>query len=368
MSPLCHHHAGHRHGLQCILPPYILDWLEETGDADDAAAAAQTRASLALVRQKRVVTALLIADPAIDTQALGLLPADGSAIKVYDAHGLPFTSFALPGTLLRSTNDPAVSDTEANQAFDGARDTLDFYSSVLGRNGIDDHGMDVISSVHVSDQDGSSWANAAWIGTQMVYGEGGRFFRPGSLTSRVDVIGHELTHGVTEHTARLEYRSQSGALNESMSDCFGSMIKQRVNRQSAADADWLIGEGLLVNPAARALRSMLDPGSAFRGDPQPGTMSNYRQLPETEQGDNGGVHINSGIPNHAFALAATRLGGNSWDQAGKIWYQALTRHLRSDAQFRDAAEATLEAADELFPGGTVRGVVEDAWKAVEVLS
>ena len=164
MSPLCHHHAGHRHGLQCILPPYILDWLEETGDADDAAAVAQTLASLALVRQKRVVTAQLIADPDVDTQAIGLLPKAGSAIKVYDAHGLPFTSFELPGTLLRSTDDPPVSDTQADQAFDGARDTLDFYSSILNRNGIDDHGMDVISSVHVSDQDGSSWANAAWTG------------------------------------------------------------------------------------------------------------------------------------------------------------------------------------------------------------
>lgn len=368
MSPQCHHHAGHRHGLQCILPPNILDWIEESGDAEEAAEAARTRRSLALVREKRIVTAMLIADPAIDTEALGLTPAGGSAIKVYDAHGLPFTSFELPGTLLRSTDDPPVSDTEANQAFEGAKDTLDFYSAVLDRNGLDDRGMDVISSVHVTDQDGSSWANAAWTGSQMVYGEGGRFFRPGSLTSARDVIGHELTHAVTEKSAGLVYRSQSGALNESMSDCFGSMVKQYVNRQSSANADWLIGAGLLTIRGARALRSMIDPGTAFPGDNQPGKMSDYRQLPETEEGDNGGVHTNSGIPNHAFALAATRLGGNSWDQAGKVWYAALTRHLRSDSQFRDAAEATLEAADELFPGGQVRGVVEDAWKAVEVLS
>ena len=135
MSPLCHHDAGHHHGLQCILPPYILDWIEETGDAEDAAEAARTRASLALVRRKRIVTAQLIADPDVDTRALGLLPEDGSAIKVYDAHGLPFTSYELPRSLLRSTDDPPVSDTEANQACDEARGRRRAWRTVEPFNG-----------------------------------------------------------------------------------------------------------------------------------------------------------------------------------------------------------------------------------------
>ena len=365
-----HRDRGPAHaGLCCIAPPYLLERLAESGDDPQREAAERTLASLSIVRARRLVTAQLIADPAVDVKALGIVAqGTGAAIKVYDAHGLPFNSFELPGTLLRDTDDPPVSDVAANQAFDGARATLRFYGEVFDRNGIDDAGMDVISSVHVSDQLGHAWENAAWISTQMVYGEGGRLFRAGSLTSAVDVIGHELTHGVTQFTAALAYRSQSGALNESVSDVFGSMIKQHVLGQTADTADWLIGAGLLVDTAAKALRSMMDPGTAFPDDPQPGRMSDYVELPETERGDNGGVHINSGIPNRAFALAATKLGGNSWVRAGRIWYKALTERLHADSQFTDAAQATLDVAEELFPGGEVRAVVEDAWREVEVLT
>jgi Zn-dependent metalloprotease len=368
MSALCHSERAHA-GLCCIAPPYLLERIAESGDEQQREAAERTLASLSIVRARRVLTAQLIADPAFDVKALGLVAqGTASAIKVYDAHGLPFNSFELPGNLLRDTNDPPGADVAGNQAFDGARATLTFYSEVLGRNGLDDAGMDVISSVHVTDPLGHPWENAAWISTQMVYGDGGRLFRAGSLTSAVDVIGHEMTHAVTQFTAALEYRSQSGALNESMSDVFGSMIKQHMLGQTAATADWLIGAGLLVDAEAKALRSMIDPGTAFPDDPQPAAMRDYVELPETERGDNGGVHINSGIPNRAFALAATKLGGNSWDRAGRIWYKTLTERLHADSQFTDAAQATLDVADELFPGGEVRALVEDAWREVEVVT
>ena len=369
MSAHSHRGGPANAGLCCIAPPYLLEQIAESGDDRQSEAARRTLASLSTVHARRMLTAQLIADPSVDVKALGIVAqGSGSVIKVYDAHGLPFNSFELPGTLLRATNDPPCADVAADQAFDGARDTLKFYDEVLDRNGIDGAGMDVISSVHVSDPQGHAWENAAWISTQMAYGEGGHIFHAGSLTSAVDVIGHELTHGVTQFTAALEYRSQSGALNESMSDVFGSLVKQRVHGQSAANADWLIGAGLLIDPQAKALRSMLEPGTAFPGDPQPGKMSDYAELPETERGDNGGVHINSGIPNRAFALVATKLGGNSWDRAGQIWYKTLTEHLAPGAQFADAAQATLEVAEELFPGGEVCAVVEDAWKEVEVLT
>jgi Zn-dependent metalloprotease len=369
MSAHCHRGSPANVGLCCIAPPYLLERIAESGDDKQREAAERTLASLSMVRARRALTAQLIADPAIDVKALGIVAqGTGSAIKVYDAHGLPFNSFELPGNLLRDADDPSCADVAAHQAFEGARDTLKFYDDVLHRNGIDGAGMDVISSVHVSDPEGHAWENAAWNSTQMVYGEGGHIFHPGSLTSAVEVIGHELTHGVTQFTAALEYRSQSGALNESMSDVFGSLVKQHVRGQTAATADWLIGAGLLVDPQAKALRSMLEPGTAFPHDPQPGKMSDYHELPETERGDNGGVHINSGIPNRAFALVATKLGGNSWDRAGRIWYKTLTEHLHPDSQFTDAAQATLDVAEELFPGGEVRAVVEDAWKEVEVLT
>ena len=368
MSVHCDRASAHAR-LCCITPPYLLERLAKSGDHAQREAAERTLESLSIVRARRLVTAQLIADPAVDVKELGIVAqGTGSAIKVYDAHGLPFNSFELPGILLRDTDDRPVSDVNANQAFDGARDTLSFYAEVLGRNGIDDAGMDVISSVHVTDQLGHAWENAAWISTQMVYGDGGRLFRVGSLTSAVDVIGHELTHGVTQFTAALEYRSQSGALNESFSDVFGSMIKQHVLGQTAATADWLIGAGLLVDTDAKALRSMMDPGTAFPDDPQPGKMSDYVELPETERGDNGGVHLNSGIPNRAFALAATKLEGHSWDRAGRIWYKTLTERLHPNSQFMDAAQATLDVAEELFPGGEVRAVIEDAWREVEVLT
>ncbi len=364
-----HRHRGSAQVCCCIAPPYLLERLAESGDAQQREAAQSTLASLPIVRARRTLVAQLIADPAINVQELGVV-AQGttSANKVYDAHGLPFTSVELPGNLLRGPQDPASSDVSANEAFDGVVATLRFYDQILGRNGIDGQGMDVISSVHVTDQLGAAWENAAWNSTQMVYGDAGRLFRRGSLTSALDVIGHELTHGVTQFTAALEYRSQSGALNESMSDVFGSMIKQHALGQTSQDADWLIGAGLLLDPKAIALRSMKDPGTASPNDPQPKTMSDYVDLPETEDGDNGGVHYNSSIPNRAFALTAIALGGNSWDRAGRIWYKTLTELLAPDAQFTDAAQATLDVAEELFPGGEVRAAVEDAWRKVEVVT
>jgi len=166
----------------------------------------------------------------------------------------------------------------------------------------------------------------------MAFGDGdGEIF--GSFTKNIDVIGHELTHGVTQYTADLVYEYQSGALNESISDVFGSMIKQYYypgGKQKAVDADWLIGEGIFLPTLknAVALRSMKAPGTAYNNpkigkDNQPSTMDGYVKLPNTGAGDSGGVHTNSGIPNYAFYLVATQLGGYSWEKAGKIWYAAL---------------------------------------------
>jgi Zn-dependent metalloprotease len=352
-----------------IVPPYLLKRLAESGDPEQQEAAHATLTSIAVLRERRTLVTRVMA-ASVDLRTLGLAPAGAeSAISVYDAQGAPMNSTTrLPGTLRRGPDDPPVGDdVNVDQAFDGARATIDFYRDVLERHGIDGRGMDVISSVHVTDPAGRPWENAAWNTEQMLYGDGGRIFKRGSLTSAIDVIGHELTHGVTQYTAGLEYRSQPGALNESMSDVFGSMVKQRGLGQTSDAADWLIGEGLLKDAGAAALRSMKAPGTAYDGDPQPATMADYHELPETEEGDNGGVHINSGIPNHAFYLVATGLGGNAWDRAGKIWYAALTERLQSDSQFADAAEATIAAAQALFPGDEVSGIVEDAWKQVQVL-
>jgi Zn-dependent metalloprotease len=298
-----------------------------------------------------------------------LMPTStGEQNTVYDVEG--GGSQQLPGTRERGQGDPTSDDIAVNQAWEGADETYRFYSDVLGRNSVDDRGMELVSSVHF----GSDFDNAFWNGTQMVYGDGsGRIFVKGGLTAAIDVIAHELTHGVTQYTAGLEYASQPGALNESFSDVFGSIVKQRALGQTVDQADWLIGSGILGTAFMKnkaALRSMKAPGTANDFDQQPSNMSQYVDLPDDDdpRHDHGGVHINSGIPNHAFYRVAMTLGGNSWDRSGKIWFHALTKVLRSDSDFHAAAEATVNAAAELFlDSGEESDAVQQAWKEVGVL-
>lgn len=261
-----------------------------------------------------------------------------------------------------------MDDEAVNQAHEGTAKTYDFYREVYGRDSIDARGMELISSVHY----GVAFDNAFWNGAQMVYGDGsGRIFQEGAFTRALDVIAHELTHGITEFTAGLEYSTQPGALNESFSDVFGSLVKQCSLGQTADEADWLIGEGALVPTLGQALRSLKEPGTAYSGDRQPGHMRDYLDLPDDNDpsNDNGGVHINSGIPNHAFYLAATAIGGNAWEKAGRIWYATLTDRLGPSSRFEEAAQATVAVAGELFDsGGPEQQAVEAAWQQVGLLS
>jgi Zn-dependent metalloprotease len=195
--------------------------------------------------------------------------------------------------------------------------------------------------------------NAFWDGRRMVYGDGdGIVFS--SFTNDIDIIGHELTHGVMENEANLDYENQAGALNESFSDVFGILIKQRSKKQDVKKANWLIGENVMIG-INYALRSMKAPGSGYRNhpelgdDPQPATMDNYQNLPNSPSGDWGGVHINSGIPNFAFYVAAYNMGGYAWEKAGRIWYASLTDPaLLHDASFADVKNLTISHSEKLF--------------------
>jgi Zn-dependent metalloprotease len=294
---------------------------------------------------------------------VGLLAASPGVKRrtVYDEKG----GSKLPGKLVRSEGGKAASDVSVNEAYDYAGDTYDFYKAVFARNSVDDKGMRLDSSVHYNQR----FNNAFWDGMQMVYGDGdGRIFN--RFTSFIDVIGHELTHGVTQFTSALDYEAQSGALNEHFSDVIGSLVKQWKLKQTAAQGDWLIGKGLLA-PGVKgvALRSMKAPGTAYNDpktlgrDPQPANMSHYVN---TNQ-DNGGVHINSGIPNKAFYNVAIALGGNAWEKAGRIWYTAFTKKLEHTAQFADAANATFEVAGEFFGVGKAEQIaVGEGWKNVGI--
>jgi Zn-dependent metalloprotease len=269
----------------------------------------------------------------------------------------------LPGKSVRAEGAPATGDAIVDQAYDWLGVTFEFFSKTYGRNSIDGAGLPMISTVHF----GQNYDNAFWNGEQMVYGDGdGTLFN--AFTGPIDVTGHELTHGVTQFTAGLEYFGQSGALNESMSDVFGSLIKQYYLGQTAGEADWLIGEGLLAEGInGVALRSMKEPGTAYDDpqlgkDPQPGHMDQYVRTSR----DNGGVHINSGIPNRAFHLAAVELGGNAWEKAGKIWYDTLSGGgLAPDIDFAAFSAATVATATSLYGAGSAElTAVQNAWAGV----
>jgi Zn-dependent metalloprotease len=348
-----------------ILPPDPLARVIADGDAAQREAAMRTIVSSASLRMQRTVVSRLLATLEGDQRSALLAAPSGARQSVYDVeHG---GNNDLPGRLVRGEDDPPAGDPAVNEAFDGAADTWTFYDDVFGRDSVDGRGAELVSSVHY----GVDFDNAMWNGVQMVYGDGsGQLFARGALTRALDIIGHELTHGVTQHTANLVYSKQSGALNEHFSDVFGTLVKQYTLRQTAEQADWLIGAGALAAGLGEALRSMKAPGTAWRFDDQPATMDGYRDLPDDNdpRNDNGGVHINSGIPNHAFYLVATTLGGNAWEAPGRIWYTTLTQRLTANAQFADAARATTDVARDLFGAGSEeQRAVEDAWTQVGVV-
>jgi Zn-dependent metalloprotease len=350
-------HTSHRHPIFCILPPHVLRSIAQRGNPEQRVMATNTLAVDATLRAFRASAQTFAAAPSVDALAN---PGEKRR-TIYTANHTQ----QLPGQRVRGEGDPPSGDVSVNEAYDGLGDTWDFFWNTYGRNSIDDEGLPLDATVHF----GQNYNNAFWNSQQMVFGDGdGQIFN--RFTVSLDVIGHELTHGVTEDEAQLAYLFQPGALNESVSDIFGSLVKQQRRHQAAKDADWLIGEGLLA-PGIQgiALRSMKEPGSAYDDpilgkDPQPAHMKNFVHTYD----DNGGVHINSGIPNHAFYLAATRLAGYAWEKAGRIWYETLRdARLRQNSGFKRFATLTAANAARLFGTSSVEhAVVVSAWQDVGV--
>ena len=345
-----------RNPIFCLIPPYMLDQIARNGDKAQREIALRTRAKDGTFRSLRMV-----AVPARGAAHMALAMGADKRRSIYSAEG----SDSLPGKLIRGEGQPASGDAAVDEAYDGLGATFDFFDQVFDRNSIDDAGMALDATVHF----GQNYNNAFWNSTQMVFGDGDQqlFNR---FTVALDVIGHELAHGVTEDEAKLMYFNQSGALNESLSDVFGSLIKQYALKQKAQDADWLIGKGLFTKKIkGTALRSMKAPGTAFDDkllgkDPQPGHMDDFVQTYE----DNGGVHINSGIPNHAFYQVATKIGGFAWERAGRIWYDALRdARLRPNSGFLRFARITYDVAGRLYGvNKDEQKAVKEGWKAVGI--
>ena len=280
-------------------------------------------------------------------------PSNGAAgppsIQVYDCgHGtsLPGKPIAAPG-----------SDATSKNVFSTTTAVAEFYRTAFGRNSVDNAGMSLLSSVHFS----VKYNNAFWNGAQMTYGDGdGSIFVDFSRGN--DVIGHELTHGVTQFTLQLGYTNEAGGLNESLSDVFGSMFRQWQAKQTAAEADWLIGRDIM-GPAAIArgytcLRDMASPAAKHCLAPQPDHFKKYKAGMDP--------HSSSGIPNLAFFKAATAIGGHSWETAGKIWYAALSGSGPKPSMKMSAfAKQTRTLASSNFPAQpSVAKAVDTAWKAV----
>ena len=271
----------------------------------------------------------------------------------------------LPGVVVRREGEPDVADVAVNESYDGFGLTHALFHDVYGRASIDSADMPLNGTIHY----GRQYDNAFWDGKRMVFGDGdGMVFR--RFTASLSVIGHELTHGVTQYSANLAYQGQSGALNESVSDVFGALVEQHSMAQDVDDASWLIGVGLFTDEVeGNALRSLKAPGTAYDDDvlgidPQPASMDEYI---DTED-DNGGVHLNSGIPNRAFYLAAAAIGGKAYEGAGHVWYDTITTgEIRADSDFAQFAAATVEAASARFgEASRERDAVADAWSTVGV--
>lgn len=233
--------------------------------------------------------------------------------------------------------------------------SYDYYRSTFNRNSINGTGGNIISFVNVAESDGSSMENAFWNGNAMWYGNGGSAFK--QLARGLDVGGHEMTHGVIEKTANLEYQDESGALNESFADIFAAMIDRD---------DWKIGEDVIntgITPN-NALRSLEDPHNGVASSHplwQPKHVN--EQYNGTE--DNGGVHINSGIVNHAFYRFATNAAVGK-DKAEQVYYKALRDYLVKSSQFIDSRLAVIQAANDLY-GATVANAAAAAFDAVGIL-
>ena len=347
-----------------IIPPYIIDKLQ-SNEADRGSIITFRSDIDRKVRKRREMIGLLSQNKKTMLFRSGRISAISTPkmkMAIHDARQLPI----LPGRQIWNTGRPTkFSDADVKNVYGAAKATWDFFYTIFKRNSLDNKGMLLIQSVHFREDPRIPFCNAFWDGTQMIFGDGdGKYFD--SFTTDIDIVAHELTHGIIDFESDLVYRDQSGALNESFADVFGIMVKQWANRTRARKSDWLIGKNILIGKRY-SLRSMKAPGTAYINhpdigtDPQPGV---YKDFIKTKM-DDGGVHLNSGIPNYAFFITAFELSGFSWEKAGQIWYAALTdrRTLKKNSDFNDAKNATILKAEELFGKGSLeKNAVEKGWK------
>ena len=286
----------------------------------------------------------------------------GVSISTYNANGQQVgpSQGATPVSSSTLTSwDRGIGPGAAVDAHVYAGVVFDYYKKVHARNAIDGAGGAMLSTVHF----GQAYDNAFWDGTGMSYGDGGQLFKP--LSAGLDVVAHEFTHGVTERTSNLNYQGQSGALNESVSDIFGVFIEHSLRPDDVKN--WTMGENIALGTVG--IRDFKTPANGQ----QPGNMSVFVNT----QQDNGGVHINSGIPNNAAYLMT--MGGTNpvskikvsfgigWEKSEQLWYRANTKYFLSTTNFAQAAQGVMQAAKDIALTANETNIVDCAWKAVGVV-
>lgn len=326
--------SGHIEHEEGFIPKFLLEELAEKGNED----AKRTLAGMAeLAKKEKQVKKT-------EGQAVNnaFEASHNPKCVVYDSQGTGELRYKLS----RKEGDALHNDQAVNLTFDYSSKTLEYFKHKLNRNSIDDEGMDVICNVHFK----KNYNNAVWLPNQnqLAIGDGdGKWFI--NLSKSLDVVAHEMAHGVTQYVNHLDYMRQSGALNEHFSDVIGTAVQQYVKGQTARTADWLIGDEIVGSEfPGKALRSMKEPGTAYIGDRQVSHFSKYMEIPLGDDG--GGVHYYSGIPNRAFYLAAMELGT---DPAAYLWYTALQDRetIKHNAKFTDLLQALLIAGEKLVRQG-----------------
>lgn len=323
-----------------FIPPHIMRALAREGVEEARFTIQQSRLSR-IKRSAKLVNMEIFR---------GTAKAGKASRKVYDSQ----KTYEQRVKLVREEGESPSEDETVNNAYDYVGQVFDYFETVLGRNSIDNLGMDLVINVHF----GEKYQNAFWDGDDISLGDGdGKLFT--NFSKSLDVIAHELAHGITQFTANFKYSGQSGALHEHFSDVFGSAITQHTANQAADDADWLIGNEIMGPELyGESIRSMSEPGTAYDNsllgkDMQPAHMNDYYAGTE----DNYGVHINSGIPNKAFYLASMAIGT---DKAARIWYNALQK-LWPNANFNDAVKIIVETTrimvkEDFAPQGATQKV------------
>lgn len=319
--------------IQCqIVPPYILEELAKRGNV--SCKTALNDSNRILERRRNVLNNLLVRE---------FEDSNGERF-IYDSQNKNEQRVAL----VRREGEAPTQDETANKAYETSGFVREYFKDAFGLDSIDGNGLDIISNIHY----GEAYNNAFWDGDEMTYGDGdGKEFT--DFASAIDVVAHELAHGVTQFLSNLEYQSQPGALNEHFSDVFGTIIKQKYLKQDVSEADWLIGDSIVTKDfPGIAIRSMKAPGTANDFDTQPDHMDKYY----SGTADNQGVHINSGIPNRAFYLSCLEIG---IDDCALIWFETL-KVLWRTANFTDMLETMLKTAQILRAEGKIGDTAVDA--------